>query len=216
MSGLIKICGISREEHAEAVAESGADFIGFMFVAESRRRVDPWTARILIERAKAINPAIRGVGVFLDASIGTIRAVHDDAGFDLVQFHGIATAEWLDELSMPAWVTARVDPTHSVDDIEASFIAASVSGHVEAIMLDAYHPAQAGGTGMLADWGAATEIASRHPLILAGGLSPANVANAIAQVRPRGVAVSSSVERDGIKDPDLIAAFVKNARAAFG
>jgi phosphoribosylanthranilate isomerase len=216
MSGLVKICGISREDHAEAVAESGADFIGFMFVTESRRRVEPWTARMLTERAKAINPEIRAVGVFLDASIERIRAVHDDAGFDLVQFHGNASAEWLEELSMPVWLTARVAPETSIATIESSFLEASRSGHVEALMLDAYHPTQAGGTGTLADWGAATEIAKRHPLILAGGLSPENVADAIAQVRPRGVDVSSGVECDGMKDSELIAAFVKSARVAFG
>lgn len=215
MSGFVKICGISREEHAEAVAASGADFIGLMF-AESRRRVEPWTARICIERAKAINPAIRAVGVFVDASIERIRAIHDDAGFDLVQFHGTPTAEWLDELSLPAWVTARVGPTNSVEAIGASFIAASRSGHVEALFVDAYHPTLAGGTGTLADWGAATTLATRHPLILAGGLSPENVVEAITQVKPRGVDVSSGVERDGMKDSELIASFIRNARAAFG
>jgi phosphoribosylanthranilate isomerase len=216
MSGLVKICGISREEHAEVVAASGADFIGFMFVEESRRRVEPWTARILIERAKAVNPLIRAVGVFLDASIEEIRAVHDEAGFDLVQYHGVATAEWLEDLSMPTWWTARVTPTITIESIDAAFASASKSGHVEALFIDAYHPTKAGGTGLLADWSAASELAARHPLILAGGLTPENIGNAIAQVRPRGVDVSSGVESDGIKDPDLIAAFVKNARAAFG
>lgn len=216
MSGLVKICGISQEEHAEAVAASGADFIGLMFAAESRRRVEPWTARILIERAKAVNPAIRAVGVFVDASIERIRAVHDDAGFDLVQNHGAVTSEWLNELSMPVWVTVRVGPSNSIGAIDSSFVAASKSGHAEALFIDAYHPTKAGGTGMLADWSAATELASRHPLILAGGLTPENIGDAIAQVRPRGVDVSSGVERDGVKDPELIEAFVKNARAAFG
>lgn len=215
MSGLVKICGIMREEHAEAVAAAGADFIGLNFVAESRRRVDPWTARILIERAKAVNPEIRAVGLFVKAAIEEIHAVRDEAGFDLAQIHGLPSAEWLEALSIPTWVVARIEPTTVIVDLEADFVAASESGHVEALMLDAYHPRLAGGTGLLADWSAAKELAARHPLILAGGLTPANVGDAISQVRPRGVDVSSGVERDGTKDPDLIAAFVRNAREAF-
>lgn len=215
MSGLVKICGISQEAHAEAVAESGADFIGLNFFPESRRYVTPWTARVCVERAKALNPGIRAVGLFVSATIDDIRAVHDEAGFDLVQIHGLPPAEWLEELSIPAWVTARVEPSTTSAEIEMKFLAASQSGHVEALLLDGYHPTLAGGTGLLADWDVAKDFATRHPVILAGGLTPANVGDAIARVQPRGVDVSSGVERDGIKDPELIAAFVRNAREAF-
>ena len=214
MSGQIKICGISQEAHAEAVAESGADFIGFVF-AESRRRIEPWTARICIERAKAINPGIRAVGLFVKATIEDIHAIRDEAGFDLAQIHGLPSAEWLEQLAIPVWVTARVEPGSPVKPIEAGFIDASESGYVEALLLDTYHPTLAGGTGMLGDWDAARDFANRHPVILAGGLSPDNVGKAIVQVRPHGVDVSTGVESDGIKDPALIAAFVRNARGAF-
>ncbi len=215
MSGLIKICGISREDHAEAVAASGADFIGFMFVPESRRRAEPWKARVCAEHAKAVNPHIRAVGVFLGASIQTIGEVREEAGLDLVQIHDLPGAEWLSELAMPAWITARAEPGIQIETIDERFRNGSASGYVEALLFDAYHPTQAGGTGLTADWGAARQLAARHPLILAGGLSPKNVDEAINTVRPRGVDVSSGVERDGAKDPALIAEFVQRARAAF-
>jgi phosphoribosylanthranilate isomerase len=214
MSGLIKICGISQEAHAEAVAESGADFIGVVF-AESRRRVEPWTARICIERAKAINPDIRAVGLFVKATVADIHAVRDEAGFDLVQLHGSPAREWLEELAIPAWFAARAEPGLATSDIEKRFVEVSESGYVEALFFDAYHPTLAGGTGLLADWNVAAELAARHPLVLAGGLTPANVGDAIAHVRPRIVDVSSGVERDGVKDPERIAAFVRTALAAF-
>jgi phosphoribosylanthranilate isomerase len=214
MSGMIKICGISQEAHAEAVAESGADFIGFVF-AESRRRIEPWTARICIERAKAINPDIRAVGLFVKATVADIHAARDEAGFDLVQLHGSPAKQWLEDLAIPAWYAARAEPGVSTFDIEKRFATISESGYVEALFFDAYHPTLAGGTGLLADWRVAAELASRHPLVLAGGLTPGNVGDAIAQVRPRIVDVSSGVERDGVKDSERIAAFVRSAREAF-
>ncbi len=215
MSGLIKICGISREDHAEAVAASGADFIGFMFVAESRRRVEPWKARVCAEHAKAVNPHIRAVGVFLGAPIQMIREIREEAGLDLVQIHDLPNAAWLSELAMATWITARAEPGMQVETIDERFQRGSASGYVEALLFDAYHPIQAGGTGLTADWSAARQLAARHPLILAGGLNPENVNDAINTVRPRGVDVSSGVERDGVKDPELIAEFVRRARAAF-
>jgi phosphoribosylanthranilate isomerase len=214
MSGLIKICGISQEAHAEAVAASGADFIGFVF-AESRRRVESWTARICIERAKAIKPDIRAVGLFVKATIADVHAVRDEAGFDLVQLHGSPARDWLEELAIPAWFAARAEPGIATSDIEKRFVDVSESGYVEALFFDAYHPTLAGGTGLLADWSVAADLAARHPLVLAGGLTPDNVGDAIAQVRPRIVDVSSGVERDSVKDPERIAAFVRNAREAF-
>lgn len=212
MTGLIKICGIREHEHAEAAAAAGADFIGFVF-AESRRRVTPAEACQLIATARTTNPAIRAVGLFVNASSDEIRRVRDTAGFDLVQLHGERTTERLSELGVPAIVSLRVEP--EADPLQLHRFAEDVARYAELIMIDGYHPTLAGGTGLRADWNVAGRLALNVPVLLAGGLDPECVSEAIRTVQPAGVDVSGGVERNGIKDAELIRSFIANARAAF-
>jgi phosphoribosylanthranilate isomerase len=214
MSGLVKICGLTNLEHAEAAARAGADLIGLVF-ADSRRRVTPATARSLIERARSINPSIRAVGLFVDASQEMILDVHDESGIDLVQLHGMPPAESVERLGIPALLVVRDAPGRRGEELTRYIATVAQIAPVEMIMLDAYHPTLAGGTGTLSDWKLAAELARRVPLMLAGGLKPGNVEAAISTVRPAAVDVSSGVERMGTKDPALIRDFITNARSAF-
>jgi phosphoribosylanthranilate isomerase len=212
--GTVKICGLRAPEHAVVAAEAGADLLGFVF-AEARRKVTPEVAAECVRAAKAANPRVRTVGLFVDAPAATVAAVRAAAGLDLVQLHGAVDAALLDCVGGPALVVFRAEPGATAADLLARIDA--IAGHpaFAGALIDAWHPTAAGGTGHVGDWALAAEVAAQRPLILAGGLGPDNVAAAIAAVRPAGVDVSSGIERDGVKAQDLIRAFVANARAAF-
>ncbi len=219
---LVKICGLREPEHAATAAEAGADLLGFIF-AQGRRRVTSEQAARCIEAARRVRRAIGvdrdllTVGVFVDAPAAEIVKTVDEAGLDLVQLHGSEMPGFADSLPVPTIKTFKPSPaaafadTRDVVDTFFSSIRPPV-----ALLIEGYHPAGAGGTGTLADWKAARMLAPRRPTLLAGGLTPDNVGEAIATVHPLGVDVSSGVERDGVKDPHLIAAFVATARHAFG
>ncbi len=198
----VKICGITSPEDAHMAVEAGADALGMIFWPGSRRVVDVDTAR---EITRSLPPLIATVGVFVDASPDDVRDVADAVGLSAVQLHGNEQAgDWarfprpvlkaltLDAYAASPWRTARA-----------------------AILVDADDPVARGGTGRTVDWEAARAIAATRPLVLAGGLTPANIASAVEQVRPWGVDVSSGVEQSpGIKDADKVRAFVQAVRAA--
>ena len=213
--GLVKICGLREPEHAVAAAEAGADLIGFVF-AEARRKVTPEMAARSIVAAKAARPGVRAVGLFVDAPAEIIVATRAAAGLDLVQLHGTVDAALLDRVGGPALVVFRTAPGTTADELVAKIDALAGHANFAGALIDAWHPTAAGGTGHRADWSLAATVAAQRSLFLAGGLTPEVVGEAIAAVRPAGVDVSSGIERDGTKAPDLIEAFVVNARAAFG
>jgi phosphoribosylanthranilate isomerase len=210
---LVKICGLKQTSHAVVAAAAGADLIGLNF-AVSPRHVAPELARELILAAKEIRPSILTVGLFVGASLEEILRTHDVAGFDLAQIHGVTSVDELAGLPVPVILPVRVEPQASIEHLRA-FAASAVAGPAKYVLFDAYHPTLAGGTGERADWGVAESFARDLPVMLAGGLNPENVAEAIAAVRPAGVDVSSGVERNGAKDPVLMRAFITRARAAF-
>ena len=220
--GLVKICGLREPEHAVVAAEAGADLLGFIF-APGRRRVTPQQAERCIEAARRAHHAVGrdhdllSVGVFVDARPDEIVETVRQAGLDLVQLHGSEPPGFADSLPVPTIKVFKPGPFAPLADTVAavSTFFASVRPPI-GVLIEGSHPAGAGGTGALADWTVARMLASQRPTLLAGGLTPSNVGEAIATVRPLGVDVSSGVERDGVKDPDLIAAFVATARAAFG
>lgn len=212
--GLVKICGLREVAHAVAAADAGADLLGFVF-AEARRKVTPETAAACIAAAKASRPGVRAVGLFVDAPADEVVATRAAAGLDMVQLHGTVDAALLDRVGGPALVVFRTAPGTTGDEIVARIDALTGCRNFAGALIDAWHPTAAGGTGHRADWTLAADVAGRRRLILAGGLSPENVGEAIAAVGPAGVDVSSGIERDGTKAPDLIGAFVANARAAF-
>jgi phosphoribosylanthranilate isomerase len=210
-----KVCGITLPEWACAAAEAGADAIGLVF-AESPRRVGLDEAAEIVA---ALPPWVAAVGVFVDASPEDIRETAAAARLTAVQLHGDRPPEILSELRGIKTVKAfRVGgPT----DVEAARewheACATLGSRPDAYLVDArVEGGPAGGTGHKADWAAARELAEAglRPLILAGGLGPENVAEAIRTVRPWGVDGSSRLESEpGMKDPSRIRAFLDAVRA---
>jgi phosphoribosylanthranilate isomerase len=133
---------------------------------------------------------------------------------DVVQLHNQPNAALIAALALPVLPVTRTAPGERVQTVVDYFDSVR-SEQVRAMLLDAYHPTLAGGTGALADWEFAAEAAATLPVVLAGGLNPSNVGDAVRKVRPLGVDVSSGVERDGRKDTALIRAFIEQAQTAF-
>ena len=200
-----EICGITRIEDALLAAEAGADAIGLVFYDKSPRAVDVRQARAILA---ALPPFVTSVGLFVNASRCFIGEVLDAVPLDLLQFHGDETPEQCEGHGRPWFKALRVRPG---DDLRAE--AARFSG-ARAILLDAYVPGVPGGTGERFDW-KLIPVDLPRPLILAGGLTPDNVAEAISSVRPYGVDVSGGVEASrGIKDAAKVAAFIQRVREA--
>ncbi len=200
----VKICGITNLEDARHASACGADALGFVFYPGSSRFVDQDTVRRIIAE---LPPLITTVGLFVNEAPARIREVVEFCGLDAVQLHG---DEEPDQCHFPP---CRVIKALRIKDgmDEEAFGAYQVA----ALLLDAYVPDQFGGTGKRCDWDLAARIAARQRIILAGGLTPGNVADAVRQVHPYGVDVSSGVERKpGRKDPDKVAMFIRMAREA--
>lgn len=214
---LIKICGLRETDHAVAAARAGADLLGFIF-APARRQVTPEAAGEAIAAARAAAPdrMLLAVGVFVDATAEEINRTARIAGLDLAQLHGDEPPALLGDLEIPVFKGVRPRSGTTVEDVDADLRRYDSAGNAPVLYhLEGYSAAGAGGVGAQADWSLAREVAAHWPVILAGGLNPDNVGDAIQTVRPRAVDVSSGVERDGVKDVDLIAAFIANARQAF-
>lgn len=194
-----KICGITRIEDALAAAEAGADAIGLVFYAKSPRAVDVQQAREIV---RALPPFVTTVGLFVNASRCELNEILEAVPLDLLQFHGDETPADCEGYNRPYIKALRVRPG---DDLEAACkLYRSASG----ILLDTYVAGVPGGTGEAFDWSLVPAGLSK-PIILAGGLSPANVAEAIARVKPWAVDVSGGVEQGkGIKDHAKIRAFI--------
>ena len=194
-----KICGITRIEDALAAVEAGADAIGFVFYAKSPRAVSVQQARAIIA---ALPPFISTVGLFVNASRCELNETLDAVPLDMLQFHGDETPEQCDGYHRPFIKALRVQ---AGDDIAAS---CRLYSRASGILLDTYVAGVPGGTGETFDW-ALIPNSLEKPIILAGGLTSANVAQAITQVRPYAVDVSGGVEKSkGIKDHDKIRAFM--------
>ncbi|MBD8575711.1 phosphoribosylanthranilate isomerase [Pseudomonas syringae] len=200
-----KICGITCIEDALAAVEAGADAIGLVFYPPSPRAVNVLQARAIIA---ALPPFVTTVGLFVNASRCELNETLEAVALDLLQFHGDETPEQCEGYHRPFIKALRVRPG---DDIAA---ACQVYARASGLLLDAYVPGVPGGTGEAFDWGLIPEGLAK-PVILAGGLTPDNVARAIAQVRPYAVDVSGGVElRKGIKNHDKMRAFMRAVRGA--
>ena len=211
---LIKICGITSIDDARAAVEAGADMLGFNFYRPSPRFIEPAEARAIIEslQSKIDDQPITTVGVFVnEASPGSLMQIVEESGANAVQLHGEESIEFCQRLKLllngkslikVLRVIGRFTPTET----EAY--------DADAIMLDSFHSEMRGGTGHVFDWSIARSVRELVPrLFLAGGLSPANVAQAIAQVNPYAVDACSSLESaPGQKDAARIRAFVQAVR----
>jgi phosphoribosylanthranilate isomerase len=200
----VKICGITNLEDALAAVEAGADALGFVF-AESPRRVLLTAARgIVVE----LPPYVTPVGVFVDASIDELRRVVAEVGLGAVQLHGAESPEVVAALAPTPCIKAfRV---RSREDLRALG-----RYRVQGYLVDAFVPGRSGGTGVRLDWGLLEGFEAPGPLILSGGLTPENVAEAVRRVRPYAVDVSSGVEAEpGRKDHTLVRRFIEAALSA--
>ena len=190
---LVKICGITRPEDAEAAVEAGAGAIGFIFWPNSPRFIDPHRARTI---AAALPPFVTAVGVFVNQPLAYVNGVASLVALGAVQLHGDETPEYAAGVSRPAMKAI------SVGRDEARLWPSRVR-----LLLDVHDPMARGGTGRTIDWAAAADLSARREVLLAGGLTPDNVADAVARVRPFGIDVSSGVERaPGIKDHERLRA----------
>ena len=201
----VKICGITCPNHAHAAVRAGADAIGLVFYEPSPRYVTIPRAR---EVCRALPPMVSVVGVFVNPEPHEVDAVVDSVPVDLLQFHGDEPPERCAEAARPYIKAVRV--RERADILEAS---ERYSG-ARALLLDAHHDALWGGTGMRFDWSVVPGDIER-PVVLAGGLTPENVADAIRRVRPFAVDVSGGVERaPGDKDPSTMDRFMKEVAGA--
>ena len=196
----VKICGITRPEDGVAAAQLGADAIGLVFYPPSPRFVDVETARRIVA---ALPPFVTVVGLFMNAEPVAVQRVIDRVPLHLLQFHGDEDPDYCASFGLPYLKAVPMGAHADVLDYERRF--ATTAG----LLLDSHGGDQMGGSGQGFDW---TRIPAerRKPLILAGGLHPDSVAEAIRQVRPYAVDVSSGVESaKGIKDAELMRAFLR-------
>ena len=201
----IKICGLRDAEHAKAAIDAGADMLGFIFYEPSHRYISPQQARALRESTGEKHNPVEFVGVFVNREADYINDIAQQVGLDIVQLHGDEAPEFCQHVQRPVIKALRLESGADKEKIEAY-------RHTSwRILLDTPTP-QWGGSGEIHDWSLARSIAQDTPVLLAGGLTPENVREAIGQVRPWGVDVSSGVETDRVKDVGKIQAFIRNAR----
>jgi len=207
MSLMVKICGITRPEDARAAIDNGADALGFMFYEPSKRCITPENAAKIIA---SVPSTVNRVGVFVNADEETIRHAVEVSGINVIQFHGDELPEFCERFRpLKIWKAFRMENADSLK-LPRQF------DQADAWLLDSYVKGAHGGTGETFNWDLAIEAKEGgQPVILAGGLVPENVANAVHQVRPYGIDVSSGVESaPGVKDAGKIRAFVRAAKNA--
>jgi phosphoribosylanthranilate isomerase len=210
---ITKICGLTNLDDALCAVDAGAQMLGFIFYAKSPRYVSPTTVRDIVLQTKARAPSILTVGVFVNEAPQAIRTTLDACGLDLAQLSGDESPETIVMLAGRAYKAVR-----SADAARAFLhVATPAHSHMPDLLLDADHPTLYGGSGVRADESLAAHMAQQCHLLLAGGLTPANVAEAIRAVRPWGVDVSSGVEASpGRKDHAKVRAFVQAANTENG
>ncbi len=202
----VKICGITNADDAAAAVAAGADALGFMFYAKSPRCVEaPLVKRIVA----GLPPFVLPVGVFVNEEAKKVRDIMDECGLALAQLHGDETAAYCESLGRPLLKAFRLRGPADLLSLAEFKGRAGVRGFV----VDAFSVAAYGGTGEVADWALAAEVARHAPVLLAGGLTAANVREAIEKVRPYGVDVSSGVEASpGKKDRAKLQMFIQAAK----
>ncbi len=204
---IIKICGLTRPEDAAFAAQVGADWLGLNFWPRSRRVVGRSQALEVAQAARAARADVGLVGVFVDQPIEEVTELVDAIGLDFVQLHGDEPPAYVRRLGRRAIKVIALARESDVDRLDDYSCAT--------FLVDTPSPGR-GGSGERGDWGLARRAAELHRVLLAGGLTPDNVAEAVATVAPHGVDSASGVElTPGRKEPLLVEGFVTAARAAF-
>lgn len=201
----LKVCGITRLTDALYAVEHGATALGFVFWPRSPRCVTAEQAAAIVAELPS---SVTAVGVFVNESVEGIRRAAAQARLTAVQLHGDEPPAYADALPWPVLRSVALDTSREI---------CAAWDPDTTLLVDAADDERRGGTGTLVDWTRAAALAQERRVVLAGGLTPGNVAEAIATVRPFGVDVSSGVEEaPGVKDFDKMARFLANARTAFG
>jgi len=202
----VKICGITTEADARMCINAGADALGFNFYSDSKRYIDPATALPWIS---SLQGAADRVAVVVNASLNLVKDLWDSGCFEMIQFHGDETPLQCETTGVSQWMKA-------VRARDAAALAHSLEFSTPQILLDAWSPTGYGGTGEVADWKLIRDFIANSPsrqYVLAGGLTPLNVAQAIAEVQPWAVDVAGGVETSpGFKDPSLVKSFILEAK----
>jgi phosphoribosylanthranilate isomerase len=211
----VKICGITAESEVKFINKYLPDYIGFVF-AEGRHKVTP---KLALELAQGVSPAIKKAGVFVDMRPGQVAAIAETTGLDAVQLHGSEDGKYIRTLRLmlkpgtEIWKALRIGggETGGRDIFNPATLA---SFDADRLLLDTFFPNCPGGTGMTFDWRLAVQLKrlTNLPIILAGGLRPENVQQAVATVSPYAVDTSSGVESGGVKDEYKVKAFIEAAR----
>jgi phosphoribosylanthranilate isomerase len=200
----VKICGITNVHDALAAADCGADAVGFVLYPSSPRYIDVKTVKNIIVQ---LPPFVTTVGVFADTKEEEIRSTVEECGLDVMQLQGDEPADFCRRLGGRVIKAIRIRDKFSLNRM--------IPYKVRAFVLDTYREGQLGGTGETFDWDLAVEAKKFGKIILAGGLTPENIRQAIEQVRPYGVDVSSGVEeRLGKKDLSRLKRFIETAKQA--
>jgi len=200
----VKVCGITRLTDALHAVEQGATAIGFVLWPRSPRAV---TVECAADIVAALPSHVMRVGVFVNEPLESIRGIAERTRLTAVQLHGDEPPAYADALD---WPVLRAVSVAELDQVCEAWPPET------ALLVDNIDPVRRGGTGAVIDWSQAAAIALKRRIVLAGGLTPDNVASAIRAVRPFGVDVSSGVEASpGVKDFDKVTQFIANAREAF-
>lgn len=203
----VKICGITQIEQGQKIVSLGADSIGFICVEQSPRYIPP-------DRIKAIADALPAatvkVGVFADHSLNEIAAVVDRGHLSAVQLHGDESAEFCTQLRKSIAPEIELIKAFRIKSAESLAETDAYTSCVDTLLLDAYHPQMLGGTGHTIDWQDLAQFKPAIPWLLAGGLTPDNIKDALSRLQPDGIDLSSGVERSpGDKDLDKVAQLFK-------
>ena len=206
----VKVCGLTRLQDAEVAVEAGAAYLGAILAPGYRRSVTASAAGVIFRGFQA-----QAVGVFVDEDEDSLLLAAESAGLHVVQLHGNEPPQMADRVRSAGYGVWKAVRVRDAEDVSAAL--RRYAGSVDALLLDGYDPAAAGGTGTRFDWGAIAARRAEWPdglrLIAAGGLRPENVAQAACVLRPHAVDVSSGVEQaPGIKDPAAVRAFVRAVR----
>ncbi len=198
----VKICGITNMDDALAAVDAGADALGFVFYDKSPRFIEVDNARDII---RALPPFVLTVGLFVNAELDFVNTTSSSCNLDRVQLHGEETPDFCAQVARPVVKVFRVKDAASIEPMK--------DYRVAGYLLDAWSPRTHGGTGLTFNWDLARAAKQHGPIILAGGLTPENVRQAVVTVQPYGVDVSSGVEASpGIKNPAKVREFVRRAK----
>jgi phosphoribosylanthranilate isomerase len=206
----VKICGITKPDQGQAIAQLGATALGFICVQASPRYVTPVQIRAVVEQLRV---SVDRIGVFADAAIEEIGQIVDDAGLSAAQLHGSESPDFCKQLrqSLPGVEIIKALRVRTPECLNQAAIYASC---VDTLLLDAYHPQQLGGTGKTLDWGTLQQFRPSCPWFLAGGLTPDNILDALNRLQPSGIDLSSGVERSpGNKDLDKVTQLFERVRS---